>query len=129
MTSERTICVREEPRGEPQFDQRRVVSTGVESSEACADTPFPFADALGPEGFESARARFLKHFGEGAGPVVVDLSEASEVGLFGLQVLVGAAKWAAARDREFSTVGAPASLGPLCAALGLEVAGIEERSP
>ncbi len=99
------------------------------STEAADVTPFPFADALGPEGFESARARFLEHFGEGTGPVILDLSEASDVDLFGLQVLVGAEKWAAARNRRFSTVGAPASLGTLCQALGLVLPGIEKRSP
>lgn len=100
----------------------------MESPDAANVSPFPFADALKPESFESARGRFLEHFGDGSGAVVVDLSEASAVELFGLQVLVGTAKWASARKRTFSAVGAPESLRTLCRGLGLSVAGIEEHS-
>jgi anti-anti-sigma regulatory factor len=83
---------------------------------------------LKPDGFESARARFLEHFDGSSGPVVVDLSEASSVDIFGLQVLVGASKWASVRERAFSAIGAPESLRTLCRGLFLSVSGIEEQS-
>ncbi len=105
-----------------------VVSSEVEFPEVANVTPLPFADALKPESFESARGRFVEHFGKSSGPVVVDVSEASAVDLFGIQVLVGAAKWASARERTFSAVGAPESLRALCRGLGLSIAGIEEHS-
>lgn len=100
----------------------------MESPEAANVTPLPFADALEPETFESARGRFVEHFAASSGPVVVDVSEASSVDFFGLQVLVGAAKWASARERTFRAVGVPESLRTLCRGLGLSVAGIEEHS-
>ncbi len=100
----------------------------MESPEAANVSPLPFADALKPESFESARGRFVERFGAGSGPVIVDVSEASAVEIFGLQVLVGAAKWASTRERTFSAVGAPESLVALCRRLGLSIAGIEEHS-
>lgn len=111
-----------------QLDWGCVVFTGVESPEAENAPPFPFADALKPETFEAARGRFFEHFASGSGPVVVDVSCASSIDFFGLQALLGAEKWASARNRTFSTVGAPESLRTLCRGLGLSIAGIEEQT-
>ena len=85
----------------------------------------PFADGLTPAGLPAARARFLEAFADESKAVTIDLSGSTSIDLFGLQVVVGAAMWAAEHGRAFSVVNAPAILVRMADELGLAVRGVE----
>lgn len=85
----------------------------------------PFADGLTPAGLPAARARFLEAFSDESKAVTLDLTGATSIDLFGLQVIVGASMWAAEQGRAFSVVNAPAILVRMAAELGLAIRGVE----
>ncbi len=85
----------------------------------------PFADGLTPAGLPAARARFLEAFADESKAVTIDLSGSTGIDLFGLQVIVGAAMWAAEQGRAFSVVNAPAILVRMAGELGLSIRGVE----
>ena len=63
------------------------------------------------------RAELLLRLGD-AGDVTLALAEVTEIDAAGLQLLLSARRWAAARGRGFAVEGAPLALEERCAALG-----------